>query len=190
MTDSVSLREFLDDITSYSLDGEPEPDGPPLPVQQAPIGRVLEIAGSGSQICMNAISLSELQVHGDPSVAMSGQVGSQVKMEVGKNWLIANVRTMKVADSDDASISAHIDFLGEGTRDAVTGVLTLATGTGAVQLFRGRRSAVGLLTAIAVITGVPLIVRGHPLLLVMAAVLLAGAALLWLPPVRSRLRAS
>ena len=124
MTDNVSLREFLDDIASYSTDGEAEPDGPPMPVRQDPIGRVLEIAGSGSQICMGAASLAELGAHGDPSVAMSGQVGSQVKMEVGKNWLIANVRTMRVADGDDASISAHIDFLGEGTRDGVTGVLT------------------------------------------------------------------
>ena len=124
MTDAVSLREFLDDIASYSTDGEPEPDGPPMPVKQDPIGKVLEIAGSGSRICMSARSLADLGVHADPSVAMSGQVGSQVKMEVGKNWLIANVRTMKVADDDDASISASIDFLGEGTRDGVTGVLT------------------------------------------------------------------
>ncbi len=72
----------------------------------------------------------------------------------------------------------------------LTGVLTLATGAGAVQLLRGRRSAVGLLTGVAVIVGIPLIVRGHPMLIVMAAVLLGGAALLWLPQVRGRLRAS
>jgi hypothetical protein len=72
----------------------------------------------------------------------------------------------------------------------LTGVLTLATGTGAIQLIRGRRSAVGLLTGVAVIVGIPLIVRGHPALIAIAVVLLAGAALLWLPPVRRRLRAS
>ncbi|MCY1157703.1 MAG: hypothetical protein MOP51_724 [Citricoccus sp.] len=71
----------------------------------------------------------------------------------------------------------------------LTGVLTLATGAGAVQLMRGRRSAVGLLTGVAVIVGIPLVVRGHPALIAIAAVLLAGAALLWLPPVHRRLRA-
>lgn len=70
----------------------------------------------------------------------------------------------------------------------LTGVLALATGAGAVQLVRGRRSAVGLLSGVAVIVGVPLIVRGHPALIAIAAVLLAGAVLLWLPPVRRRLR--
>ncbi|MEW1979349.1 hypothetical protein AB0333_00275 [Citricoccus sp. NPDC079358] len=70
----------------------------------------------------------------------------------------------------------------------LAGVLALATGTGAVQLLRSRRSAIGLLTGVAVIVGIPLIVRGHPLLLVLALVLLAGAALLWSPPVRRFLR--
>jgi hypothetical protein len=46
---------------------------------------------------------------------MSGQVGSQVKMVVGRNWLIANVRTMRAGEN--GSVVAHIDFLGEGTRD-------------------------------------------------------------------------
>ncbi len=124
MTDATSLREFLDDITSYSTDNAPEPDAPTLPTPEAPIGKVLEIAGSGSQICMDARRLAELQVHSDPSVAMSGQVGSQVKMEVGRNWLIANVRTMKVVDGDENGVNAHIDFLGEGTRDTITGKLT------------------------------------------------------------------
>ncbi|GAA1130486.1 hypothetical protein [Citricoccus alkalitolerans] len=70
----------------------------------------------------------------------------------------------------------------------LAGVLALATGTGAVQLLRSRRSAVGLLTGVAVIVGIPLIVRGHPLLLALAMVLLAGAALLWIPPLRRFLR--
>ncbi|QCU77419.1 hypothetical protein E7744_03700 [Citricoccus sp. SGAir0253] len=70
----------------------------------------------------------------------------------------------------------------------LTGVLALATGAGTVQLLRSRRGAAGLLTGIAVLVGVPLILRGHPLLVAIAVVLLTGAALLWLPPVRRRLR--
>ena len=53
------------------------------------------------------------QAHADPSVAMSGQVGSQVKMMVGSSWLIANVRTMRSRRQRRRS-SPTIDFLGEG----------------------------------------------------------------------------
>ncbi|MCL6729328.1 DUF87 domain-containing protein [Sphingomonas sp. SE220] len=81
----------------------------------AAIGQVVEIAGSGSQIRLDAAALSSLQSHSDPSVAMSGQVGSQVKMVVDGNWLIANVRTMRAGDAGE--VIAHVDFLGEGTRD-------------------------------------------------------------------------
>src|SRR5205085_1931401 len=76
----------------------------------------LEIAGSGSQICIDPAELNKLQGHSDPAVQMSGQVGSQVKVVVGANWLIANVRTMKADSSGE--VVAHVDFLGEGTRDA------------------------------------------------------------------------
>jgi hypothetical protein len=79
------------------------------------VGQVFEIAGSGSQIRMDGKALATLQANPDPSVAMSGQVGSQVKMVVGNNWLIANVRTMKGAEGGE--IVAHVDFLGEGTKD-------------------------------------------------------------------------
>ena len=48
---------------------------------------------------MDAATLAALQSHKDPSVAMSGQVGSQVKMVVGNSWLIANVRTLRADDS-------------------------------------------------------------------------------------------
>ena len=79
-----------------------------------PIGKVVEIAGSGSQIRMDAAALAALQSHTDPSVAMSGQVGSQVKMVVGNSWLIANVRTLRAGD--DGELVAHVDFLGEGSQ--------------------------------------------------------------------------
>ncbi|MFC7401155.1 hypothetical protein [Citricoccus sp. GCM10030269] len=84
------------------------------------------------------------------------------------------------------------DLLGGETGQFVlagaAGILTLAAGTGTVQLLRSRRSASGLLTAVALVIGIPLIVRGHPLLITVAVVLLAGAILLWLPQVRRRLR--
>ena len=110
MTEQPSLKQFLDELSSYS-----ETDGSPSSAQQAdapPIGRVLEIAGSGSRIWMDFSRLQMLLTHADPSIAMSGQVGSQVKMQVGSSWLIANVRTLQTGN--DGKVLGQIDFLGEG----------------------------------------------------------------------------
>jgi uncharacterized protein len=109
-----NLRELLDDVSNFS--GEPrEERGPVTKLESYTIGEVLEIAGSGSRIRMDPKTLHELQSHADPSVATSGQVGSQVKMVVGSNWLIANVRTLKGEGGD---LIANVDFLGEGTKDS------------------------------------------------------------------------
>ena len=43
-----------------------------------PIGVILEIAGSGSQIALDLQRLQECAGDADPAVAMAGQVGSQV----------------------------------------------------------------------------------------------------------------
>src|SRR5437868_2991087 len=115
MTDQPNLRQFLDEVNSFA-DETPAASAPGAKSAIAPIGKVLEIAGSGSQICMDAKHLLALQSHADPSVAMSGQVGSQVKVIVGTNWLIANVRTMRADESGE--LTANVDFLGEGSRDA------------------------------------------------------------------------
>ncbi|QNN66292.1 DUF87 domain-containing protein [Sphingomonas rhizophila] len=85
------------------------------------IGQVVEIAGSGSRVIMDAERLNHLSTDADPSVAMSGQVGSQVKVQVGGSWLIANVRTLKSGDVGE--IIANVDFLGEGSQTA-TGSLS------------------------------------------------------------------
>jgi hypothetical protein len=115
MDDQPNLREFLNEVSNFA---EESPVRAAAAKNEAmmPIGKVSEIAGSGSQIRMDSAALAALQSHSDPSVAMSGQVGSQIKMVVGNNWLIANVRTMRAAD--DSAIVANVDFLGEGTREA------------------------------------------------------------------------
>ncbi len=110
-----NLRELLDDVGSFS--GEPR--GEPSPVTKLDayvIGEVFEIAGSGSQVRLSAAALDSLQAHRDPSISMSGQVGSQVKMAVGNNWLIANVRTLR--GEKEGELIAHVDFLGEGGKDS------------------------------------------------------------------------
>ncbi|MDB5684615.1 MAG: hypothetical protein JWM75_2313, partial [Sphingomonas bacterium] len=86
------------------------------------IGRVIEIAGSSSQVRLDAAILIGLADDGDPSIAMGGQVGSQVKMRVGAHWLVANVRSLRI-DDDGVHIAAYVDFLGEGDEDPATGRL-------------------------------------------------------------------
>ena len=112
MTDQPSLKQFLDELSSYSESDASSPSSSAQHADAPPIGRVLEIAGSGSRIWMDFSRLQMLATHADPSVAMSGQVGSQVKMMVGNSWLIANVRTLSTGS--DGKILGQIDFLGEG----------------------------------------------------------------------------
>jgi DNA helicase HerA-like ATPase len=115
MDDRPNLSEFLNEVSSFAEEA-PAAKRASAASPFGAIGEVVEIAGSGSQIRMDAAALTELQTHKDPSVAMSGQVGSQVKMIIGDNWLIANVRTMRAGTAGE--VVAYIDFLGEGTKSA------------------------------------------------------------------------
>ena len=86
-----------------------------------PIGVVLEIAGSGSQIALDLERLNECMQDDDPSIALAGQVGSQIKIRVGKGWLLASVRTQRQDAKTPGGIMAQIDFLGEGDEERLTG---------------------------------------------------------------------
>jgi hypothetical protein len=113
MTDQPSLKQFLDEMSSYTEHDSAQSASSSSPTAVPPIGRVLEIAGSGSRVVMDSDKMMELQGHSDPSIAMSGQVGSQVKMKVGSSWLVANVRTLRAGD-EAGTVVANVDFLGEG----------------------------------------------------------------------------
>ncbi len=86
-----------------------------------PIGVVLEIAGSGSQIALDMQRLTECMDAEDPSIGLAGQVGSQIKIQVGSNWLLASVRNQRKDRKANGGILANIDFLGEGTEEKLTG---------------------------------------------------------------------
>ncbi|HVL78186.1 MAG TPA: DUF87 domain-containing protein [Sphingomicrobium sp.] len=116
MNDQPNLRQFVDELSSFGEESSARPAPAPIAGSLPPLGQVVEIAGSGSQIRVDAAILATMQNHSDPAVAMSGQVGSQVKMVVGDCWLIANVRTLRA--DDGGIIIGHVDFLGEGSRDA------------------------------------------------------------------------
>jgi len=118
MDDQPNLRNFVAEISSFS-DEQQSPEARPVPKATGPlpvIGKVVEIAGSGSMARFDGTILNAILTHADPSVAMSGQVGSQVKMTSGNSWLIANVRTLRTGEGSD--IMGQIDFLGEGTCDS------------------------------------------------------------------------
>jgi DNA helicase HerA-like ATPase len=57
----------------------------------------------------------------DPSIALSGQVGSQIKIRVGDSWLLASVRDQRKDRRTESGVIAHIDFLGEGSEEKLTG---------------------------------------------------------------------
>ncbi len=106
-----------------ATDGEvaAQPSANRIENAREPIGIVLEIAGSGSQIALDLQRLTECAADNDPSVALSGKVGSQVKIRVGGNWLLASVRTQKQDNKTPGGVQAAIDFLGEGDEERLTG---------------------------------------------------------------------
>ena len=95
--------------------------GAPVDNAMHPIGVVLEIAGSGSQIALDLERLNECMADEDPSISLAGQVGSQIKIRVGNSWLLASVRNQKQDRRSGGGIIANIDFLGEGSEEKLTG---------------------------------------------------------------------
>ncbi|MGB3797741.1 MAG: DUF87 domain-containing protein [Alteraurantiacibacter sp.] len=87
-----------------------------------PIGVVLDVAGSGSQVALDLERLNECMDHDDPSIALAGQVGSQIKIRTRDGWLLASVRNQKQDRRGAAnSVVANIDFMGEGKEEKLTG---------------------------------------------------------------------
>ena len=86
-----------------------------------PIGEVIEISGSSSQIRFDGAALARQSGADDPSLATAGQVGSQIKIRLGSTWLVANVRSLRVDPNRENSVIGFIDFLGEGDEERLTG---------------------------------------------------------------------
>lgn len=111
MTEMPAPGAFLHTSPEAARDASGLPD---------PIGVVLEIGGSSGKVMFEMAALAALTDHPDPLVAVAGQVGSQIKVPVGSNWLIANVRSLKLEKLDAGRIIAEIDFLGEGGEEKLT----------------------------------------------------------------------
>jgi DNA helicase HerA-like ATPase len=85
------------------------------------IGAVSGISGGSAKILLEIAAMETLSTNEDPSIAMGGQVGSQIKMKVGQNWLVATVRTLSLDARSTSHIIAEIDFVGEGDQEQLTG---------------------------------------------------------------------
>jgi uncharacterized protein len=107
---------------NFNREEQPAEPGPRPIVQQVniinhdPIGTVVEISGGGARLAIDAAALRKLADNSDPSIALSGQVGSQIKLESSQKWVLASVRSLKVADEGNILL-ADIDFLGEGDEE-------------------------------------------------------------------------
>ncbi|MCZ8135840.1 MAG: DUF87 domain-containing protein [Porphyrobacter sp.] len=122
MTDNG--RQDFERFTGPTLGGEDDAPSGFTPVHdnsRLPIGVVLEVSGSGSQIAFDLQRINECMKDEDPSVALAGQVGSQIKIRVGDAWLLASVRDQRKDRRTEGGIIAHIDFLGEGSEEKLTG---------------------------------------------------------------------
>ncbi|MBW6524132.1 DUF87 domain-containing protein [Sphingomonas sp. RHCKR47] len=89
----------------------------------APIGYVLEVAGSRSEVVLDVAALTLLGGSADAVLASTGQVGGQLKVHNGTAWLIASIRSLQLAPGTAGQIVAAIDFLGEGDEERLTGRL-------------------------------------------------------------------
>ena len=122
MTDMMNLRPtsvpaaFDDSVSSLA-----PPPAQPISVAHEAMGRVLNISGSSASVELDSARLRDLSIDPDPSVAMAGQVGSQIKLEAHRRWLLANIRALR--SEGEGRIVAEIDFLGEGDEDAHSGRL-------------------------------------------------------------------
>jgi len=104
-----------------AADQAPTTDQGQVENSREPIGMVLEIGGSGAQIALDLQRLTECATDSDPSIALAGAVGSQVKIRVGTSWLLASVRQQKQDNATPGGILATVDFLGEGQQERLTG---------------------------------------------------------------------
>ena len=109
-----------DDVTPRLSGAAPAPP-PEALVPLSPIGQVVEIAGSESKIVLDLATMAALAEHDDPTLAAAGQIGSLVKIKLGRSWVVANIRTVRL--ERDNIVLAAVDYLGEGDEERLSGRL-------------------------------------------------------------------
>src|SRR3954466_8795437 len=113
MTDMMNFQN----LPKVEEDEETAPTIRPLlrpTPKSAPIGRVVEVGGGSGRVELEVGRLAEVARDSDPSIALSGQVGGDVKLDAGLRWLLTNVRSVKRDDGEGGLVVAEIDSLVEG----------------------------------------------------------------------------
>jgi uncharacterized protein len=118
MNDITGQGEFRAALAAAFPDASPARAAGP-----EPIGYVLEIAGGQGELVLDATALAALAGHADPLVATAGQVGGQLKVRAGTTWLVATVRSVRLARGQADQIIVAVDFIGEGEVERLTGHL-------------------------------------------------------------------
>ena len=107
---------MFQDATHGPLSASASPEEAAL----SPLGRILSVSGDAATAMLERAALANLALMPDATLQTAGQVGSTVKMQVRGHWVIANIRSVRLADrrvedGPDTPLIAELDFLGEGT---------------------------------------------------------------------------
>jgi len=119
----AQANHLADALAHRQQPAPPETAPPASKAAQTVLGFVSAISGGSARIMVDIAAMEAIGGDADPSVAMAGQVGSQVKMRVGERWIVATVRTLSLDSRSANHIAADIDFLGEGDLDPQSGHL-------------------------------------------------------------------
>ena len=74
------------------------------------LGRIVEVRATAAEAMLDAPALALARDEAMPP----GAVGSHLKVRVGQRWVVAQVRTLRLAQADGDRILAGIDCVGEG----------------------------------------------------------------------------
>ncbi len=77
------------------------------------IGILLDISGASSRLLLDMHALSAFAMEQGPDTEPAGQVGSLVKLQIGRTWVVASIRSTRLAD-DGSNLIAEVDLMGEG----------------------------------------------------------------------------
>ena len=83
MDEQPNLRDFLDEVSSFSDEAPVVPVASPA-ARLDRIGQVVEIAGSGSQVALDTAAVLALQSHSDPSLAMHRTIQNDYLFRFGR----------------------------------------------------------------------------------------------------------
>lgn len=92
------------------------PIRPPLagPTDSTPaIGVLLDISGATSRLLLDLRALSDFTRDQGLDAETAGQVGSFVKLKIGRTWVVASIRSTRLGD-DGSNLIAEVDLMGEG----------------------------------------------------------------------------